>query len=199
MKKMLKKGLTAFFAFSAFLFFSGMNETGATSVYKVKKDDSLYKIGQHFGVSVQGIKSLNHLSSETIFPGQNLALPASLPEDEKELLARLVAAEAKGEPYAGKVAVAVVVLNRLHHPDFPDTIREVIYSKDGGYFAFTPVANGEINKPADEESKKAVQEALAFQGQGNGSLYFYNPEKSTSKWITTRDVTIKIGNHIFAK
>ncbi|MFD1909465.1 cell wall hydrolase [Paenibacillus rhizoplanae] len=38
-------------------------------------------------------------------------------------------AEAEGEPYKGKVAVANVVLNRLRSANFPDTIREVIYQK----------------------------------------------------------------------
>ncbi|WAA11283.1 cell wall hydrolase [Fervidibacillus albus] len=171
----------------------------AATVYTVQSGDSLYKIGKTYGVSVQSIQSTNQLYTTMIYPGQQLTIPSAISEDEKDLLARLVYAEAKGEPYAGKVAVALVVLNRVDHPDFPNTIREVIYSKDGGYYAFTPVANGQINIAADSESKMAVEEALAFRGQGSGSLYFYNPALTTSTWILSRPVTITIGNHVFAK
>ena len=54
----------------------------------------------------------------------------TITSEEKELLARLVTAEAKGEPYEGKVEVATVVLNRVDHEQYPDTIKEVIYEKD---------------------------------------------------------------------
>ncbi|XAU95004.1 cell wall hydrolase [Caldifermentibacillus hisashii] len=177
----------------------GTNQTEAASVYTVKSGDSLYKIGQTNGVPVQILQSMNHLNSDKIYPGQKLSLPDSLSSSDKDLLARLVTAEAKGEPYAGKVAVATVVLNRVDNPNFPNSVRDVIYQIDNGYYAFSPMANGEINKPADAESKRAVQEALAFRGQGNGSLYFYNPKTSTSKWIFSKQVTVKIGNHVFAK
>jgi len=89
-----------------------------------------------------------------------LGILASISEKEKDLLARLVSVEAKGEPYAGKVAVATVVLNRVAHNDFPDTVTDVIYQKTShGSYAFTPVQNGMINQSADAESKKAVNEA----------------------------------------
>jgi N-acetylmuramoyl-L-alanine amidase len=83
--------------------------------------------------------------------------------------------------------------------DFPNTVRGVIYQISNGHYAFTPVANGEINKPADAESKRAVNEALAFMGKGNGSLFFYNPKTASSQWIFSREVTVTIGNHRFAK
>jgi N-acetylmuramoyl-L-alanine amidase len=118
---------------------------------------------------------------------------------DEELMARLVRAEAVGEPYAGKVAVATVILNRVKSADFPNTVRGVIYQISNGHYAFTPVANGEINKPADAESKRAVNEALAFMGKGNGSLFFYNPKTASSQWIFSREVTVTIGNHRFAK
>lgn len=187
-------------AFIMFLFLSGAGlSVEAATVYTVKSGDSLYKIGQAYGVSVQAIQSANQLTSTIIYPGQKLTIPDSIPAAEKDLLARLVHAESKGEPYAGKVAVATVVLNRVDHPDFPNSIRDVIYSKVGGYYAFTPVANGQINQPADSEAKRAVEEALAFRGQGSGSLYFYNPKLTTNNWILSRPVTITIGNHRFAK
>lgn len=196
-KRVIKTMITMLAMFAMIGF--GTNQTEAASVYTVKSGDSLYKIGQTNGVPVQILQSMNHLNSDKIYPGQKLSLPDSLSSRDKDLLARLVTAEAKGEPYAGKVAVATVVLNRVDNPNFPNSVRDVIYQIDNGYYAFSPVANGEINKPANAESKRAVQEALAFRGQGNGSLYFYNPKTSTSKWIFSKQVTVKIGNHVFAK
>lgn len=114
-------------------------------------------------------------------------------------MAKLVHAEAKGEPYAGKVAVATVILNRLDKNDFPNTIKDVIYERVGGHYAFSPVQNGAINQSAGSEAMKAVNEAIAFRGQGQGSLYFYNPKTSTSKWIFSTDTTVTIGKHRFAK
>ncbi|WP_243298630.1 cell wall hydrolase [Bacillus litorisediminis] len=118
--------------------------------------------------------------------------------EEIKLLARLVHAEAKGEPYVGKVAVATVVLNRVEHHQFPDTVKEVIYEKN----AFEPILNGSINEPADKEAYKAVHEALVDQAQDEGNseelLYFYNPETATSDWIFTRETVKTIGNHAFA-
>lgn len=115
-------------------------------------------------------------------------------EEEKNLLARLVHAEAKGEPFEGKVAVAAVVLNRVEHKHFPDSIREVIYERN----AFEPVSNGSINKPADGDAVQAVEKAVTDGEAYDQLLYFYNPDTATSDWIFTRDVVKKIGNHSFA-
>lgn len=115
-------------------------------------------------------------------------------EEEKKLLARLVQAEAEGEPFEGKVAVADVVLNRVEHEQFPDSVKEVIYQKN----AFEPVQNGSINEPASNESVQAVEKALIDKEQNEELLYFYNPETATSQWIFSREVVKKIGNHAFA-
>ena len=131
---------------------------------------------------------------------KNLVIPdATISAADKDLMARLVRAEAVGEPYAGKVAVATVILNRVDSPDFPNSIKSVINQISNGHYAFTPVQNGQINQPADAASRQAVNEALAFRGQGSGSLFFYNPETAVSKWIFSRETTVTIGKHRFAK
>jgi N-acetylmuramoyl-L-alanine amidase len=128
------------------------------------------------------------------------AAPAvSISNEEKDLFARLVEAEAKGESYEGKVAVATVVLNRVDSPEFPNTISGVINEVVGDAYAFSPVQNGEINDPASDESIRAVEEALTRQDRLNDSIYFYNPEIATDTWITTREVVKTVGNHVFAK
>lgn len=120
----------------------------------------------------------------------------SLTDNEIDLLARLVRAEAQTEPFEGKIAVACVVLNRIESKKFPDTIKEVIYAPG----QFQPVKNGEINKQADEESIKAVKAALSEQRQlAPGALFFYNPAIETSRWLDSRKTTMIIGQHVFKK
>ncbi|KGA95779.1 peptidoglycan-binding protein [Alkalihalobacillus alcalophilus ATCC 27647 = CGMCC 1.3604] len=185
---------------AASLVFIGGNDTNAQiTTHTVASGEFLYKIGQKYGVSVSAIKNANNKSSSMIMVGERLTIPESISASERDLLARLVMAESEGEPYAGKVAVATVVLNRVDHKDFPNTVRGVINEVSNGYYAFTPVQNGRINRPADNESIRAVDEALAFRGQGSGSLFFYNPKIATNQWIATRTETVRIGNHVFAK
>jgi N-acetylmuramoyl-L-alanine amidase len=172
----------------------------ATTTHKVQSGETYWKIAAKYGVTVNNLKKANNKTSNLLYAGSNLVIPnSSITVAEKDLMARLVRAEAVGEPYAGKVAVATVILNRVSSPDFPNTVKGVIYEKSNGYYAFTPVKNGTINQPADAASKRAVNEALAFRGQGNGSLFFYNPKTAVSKWIYSRPVTVTIGNHRFAK
>lgn len=117
--------------------------------------------------------------------------------NESELLARIVHAESKGEPYLGQVAVAAVILNRIDSPDFPNTLAGVIYQPG----AFEPVSNGTINQavPNDASARKAAREALNGYDPTGGCLYFFNPNTATSKWIWSKNIVKTIGKHHFAK
>src|SRR5699024_110576 len=126
----------------------------------VASGDTLSAISNKYNVPIEAIKKKNDQKTSDIFAGDHLKIPTAITSEEKDLLARLVRAEAEGEPYAGKVAVATVVLNRVDYHEFPNTVRGVIEEvTPGGYYAFSPVLNGEINKPADEDSMLAVEEA----------------------------------------
>lgn len=155
------------------------------------------------GLSLRQLLSYNpQLSNpDDLRIGQIIHTSSPYSKEDKEMLARLVRAEAGGEPYAGKVAVATVVLNRVNHPNFPNTIPNVIYEtyENGSIYAFSPVENGEIKKPADDASIRAVEEAIRYQPNSKGSIYFYNPDTSTSNWITKRPTVTVIGHHVFAK
>jgi N-acetylmuramoyl-L-alanine amidase len=135
-------------------------------------------------------------STRTNEPIQKEPVNTNLSDSEINLLARLVRAEAQTEPLEGKIAVACVVLNRVESPQFPDTINEVIYAPG----QFQPVKNGEIDKPADEESIQAVKAALTDKRQlAPGALFFYNPTIATSRWLDSRATTLEIGQHVFKK
>ncbi len=196
MKNLKKIGFATALTFS--LLASGVSASAET--HTVKSGDTFWNLGMQYGVSVLDLKEANDRTSDLIYLGEELEIPEVVTSQDKELLAKLVHAEAKGEPYAGKVAVATVVLNRVDSSEFPDTIKEVIYEKvEGGSYAFSPVADGSINQQADEESKRAVDEAITFRGQGKGSLFFFNPDKSSNPFMMAREVTTVIGNHRFAK
>lgn len=109
------------------------------------------------------------------------------------LLARLVYAEARGEPYTGQVAVAAVVLNRVRSSSFPNTIAGVIYQSG----AFDCVADGQINLTPNSTAKSAAQDALNGWDPSYGCLFYYNPKTATSKWMLSRTVKLSIGNHSF--
>lgn len=113
-----------------------------------------------------------------------------------QLLARCVNGEARGEPYTGQVAVAAVILNRVKHPSFPNTIPAVIYQPG----AFTATVDGQINVPIDPNSTvyKACQDALNGWDPSGGAIYYYNPAKTTNKWIWSRPIITVIGRHNFA-
>jgi N-acetylmuramoyl-L-alanine amidase len=200
MKKLKKLVIAAglILSMSAFTLNSKSEAATTGTIHKVQAGETYWKIAKEFGVPLNSLMAANH--NEKLYAGENIVLPyATISAADKELMARLVHAEAVGEPYAGKVAVATVILNRVKSPDFPSSIRSVIYQIANGHYAFTPVENGKINQPADYASKKAVNEAIAFSGRGNGSLFFYNPKTSKSSYVASRQVTVQIGNHVFAK
>ena len=109
------------------------------------------------------------------------------------LLAQLVESEATGEPYAGKVAVAEVVLNRVKDGGFPNSIEGVIYQSG----QFQVVSNGRINMTPTQESINASNEALAGSNYTYGALYFYNAATATDRWQDSLRTTTVIGSHTF--
>ena len=109
------------------------------------------------------------------------------------LLARLISAEARGEPYEGQVAVGAVVLNRIKHPSFPNSLSEVIYQP----WAFTCINDGQFDQPVAESAYRAAQDALNGWDPTGGCLYYYNPKTASDKWIFSRTVQTVIGNYSF--
>ncbi len=175
--------------------------------YHVQAGDTLYDISRRFNTSVGAIKSLNDMDDSIVRRGEELDVPVtelterevlsrSITDEEFELLARIVHSEAKGEPHQGRIAVGAVVINRVMHPDFPDTIEGVIYDRG----QFSPVADGSYREPPSPGSRQAAREALQGMDPTGGALYFYNPDKATDvEWTTRREKIVTIGNHVFMR
>ena len=114
-------------------------------------------------------------------------------ENNVNLLARLISAEARGEPYVGQVAVGAVVLNRVEHPSFPNTIPGVIYQSG----AFSCIADGQFDQPVSESAYRAADDALNGWDPTGGAIYYFNPSTATSAWIWSRPLILTIGKHRF--
>ena len=110
-----------------------------------------------------------------------------------ELLAKVISAEARGESYEGQVAVGAVILNRVAHPSFPDTLSGVVYQKG----AFSCVIDSNWYQPVAESSKRAATDALNGWDPSGGAIYYFNANKTNDKFMHSRTVIKEIGNHRF--
>ena len=145
------------------------------------------------GLAVDGIAGNATLRAMGIYSSQQTSGSGGYSDSDIALLANIISAEARGEPFEGQVAVGAVVLNRVEHPSFPDTLPGVVYQPG----AFTAITDGQINVAVAESARKAAREALAGSDPSGGALYYYNPDKTSNKWIRTRPVIKRIGAHLF--
>lgn len=118
--------------------------------------------------------------------------------DDLYWLARIIEAEAGGEPYKGKVAVGNVILNRVKSKDFPNTIYNVIFEYFGNIPQFSPVQEGTIYNTPSKESMNAAKDAMNGIRPVGDSTYFFNPNKAAGTWIVKNKVYVStIGGHAF--
>ena len=167
----------------------GLFQGESTGYYGTKTQAAVKQFQRQKGLTVDGIAGPQTLSALGISVG---TIPQAT-ESNIYLLARIISAEARGESYTGQVAVGAVVLNRVEHPSFPDTISGVIYQKG----AFTAVTDGQFDQPIASSAYNAARDALNGWDPSGGAIYYYNPDKTSNKWIRSRPVITRIGNHLF--
>lgn len=114
-------------------------------------------------------------------------------ENNIALLARVISAEARGEPYSGQVAVGAVILNRVEHPSFPNSISGVVYQSG----AFSCLDDGQFNEPVADSAYKAARDAINGWDPSGGAIYYFNPSTATNSWIWSRPLITVIGKHRF--
>ena len=153
-------------------------KNGLTADGRVGKDTAAA-----LGITLRGAPSAAAASASS----------AKIVSADHRLLAKLVHAEARGEPYKGQVAVAAVVLNRVSSASFPNTISGVVYQRN----AFTCVNNGSINNTPDSTCIRAALDALNGWDPTGGCLYYYNPSTAVDRWIRSRTTKTVIGRHHF--
>lgn len=181
--------------------------------YTVKSGDTLYLISKKFGISLNTLRTANNYWVDYIYPNQTLLIPSTssssgssnqtsssvIPytESDLDLLARLINAEAQGEPYKAKVAVGAVVVNRVKSSSWPNTIKDVIYQNINGYYQFSPVINGWINNPATTESRQAALDALKGIDPTNGAQFYFD-DSTTNTWLWSKTVALRVDKMVFS-
>lgn len=158
-------------------------------VYGSATETAVKKFQARWGLTVDGkcgTQTLNAL-------GISSSATQGAVSGDLALLARLISAEARGEPYSGQVAVGAVVLNRVEHPSFPNTISGVIYQSG----AFTCITDGQWNAAVADSAYSAARDALNGWDPSGGAIYYFNPSTATSGWIWSRPYITTIGKHRF--
>ena len=145
------------------------------------------------GITADGIAGPKTLLYLGLDSGGSSAANGGYSSSDITLLAKLIAAEARGESYTGQVAVGAVVLNRVRHPSFPNTVAGVIYQKG----AFSAVTDSNWGVSPTATSRKAAQDAINGWDPSGGAIYYYNPAKTTNAYMLSRPVIVTIGNHRF--
>ncbi len=159
-------------------------------IYGEKTKAAVIRFQKAKGLSADGIAGPKTLDALGLGSSQSNGQYSS---SDIDLLARIISAEARGEPYTGQVAVGAVVLNRVEHPSFPNTLAGVIYQPG----AFTAVVDGQFDEPVAESAYRAARDAVNGWDPSGGAIYYYNPDRSTNKWIFSRPIITVIGQHRF--
>lgn len=135
----------------------------------------------------------------TVTGGYNILADGTSYYNSEDLywLSRIIQAESGAESFMGKCAVGNVVLNRVASPQYPSTVKEVIFDTKYGV-QFTPISNGTIYNTPSKESILAAKACLDGFTKSNKILYFLNPRTAESNWIVNnRKYVFTIGNHDF--
>lgn len=166
--------------------------------YTVADGDTLASIAKANDTTAEALMARNELADSKIQAGQ--VLKVVVPEfldpatADAAIIAKMVEIESGNEPYEGKLAVANVILNRLHS-GFSDTVSGVIYAQG----QFPPAGKGMLQtETASSDSLKAAKAALAGENNVPGAVYFFNPNYEPGK-VKLVTVVKKIGSHMFAK
>jgi N-acetylmuramoyl-L-alanine amidase len=164
-----------------------------TGYYGTQTEAAVRRFQQNRGLPVTGIADAATLRALGINSGRGAGRTPEPTEANIELLARIISAEARGEPYIGQVAVGAVIMNRLGHPSFPDTLAGVIYQSG----EFSAVWNGQFEQPIAQTAMAAARDALAGWDPTGGAVYFFNPAKTNNAFLHARPVMTTIGGHRF--
>jgi spore germination cell wall hydrolase CwlJ-like protein len=122
---------------------------------------------------------------------------------EVDCLARNIYFEAGGEPYAGKVAVAEVTMNRVRSSAYPKTVCGVVHQKAKGVCQFSWVCEGKkrvnVRTASWTESMRISQQMLVAKKDTNvvGDAKFFHAHYVEPNWSRTKTFVKKIGNHLF--
>ena len=164
-------------------------------IYGSGTESAVKKFQKANGLKADGIAGKATLNAMGISSSNSSSSSGGNNSNDLNLLSRVVYSEARGEPYVGQVAVAAIVLNRVSHSSFPNSVAGVVYQSG----AFDAVSDGQINLTPDSTARKEAQDAINGWDPTYGCIYYFNPSTATSKWIWSRPQVLTIGKHIFCR
>ncbi len=172
----------------------GYYKGSVDGIYGTGTQKAVRSFQKNCGITADGVagpKTLKYLGLSSSSSGSSGAYSGS----DINLLAKLIAAEARGESYTGQVAVGAVVLNRVSHSSFPDTVAGVIYQKG----AFSCVNDSNWSVSPNATSLKAARDCINGWDPSGGAIYYYNPAKTSNAFMYSRPVITTIGRHVFCR
>ena len=172
----------------------GFYRGNVDGIYGTQTKNAVTSFQRSVGITADGIAGSKTLLYLGLGGGSSGGI-GGYAQSDVNLLAKVISAEARGESYTGQVAVGAVVLNRVAHPSFPNTVAGVVYQNG----AFSAVKDSNWSAAVTESAKKAAVDAINGWDPSGGAIYYYNPAKTNDKWIRTRPVITTIGSHVFAK
>lgn len=184
-------------------------------LYTVVEADTIKSISEKLQITQALLLERNAIQADQIQPGDKLKvrIPDIMehkllaPKDDSEevsiesnpdymLLAKIIQVEVGYESYEAQLAVGSVIMNRVKDKRFPNTIRDVIYSRG----QFPPAHNGLLDKSKPSESVlKAAKAVLKGENNVPGAVYFYNPKVTKGQFWSNLTLVKKIGSHRYVK
>lgn len=173
----------------------GLYTGSVDGIYGTATQKAVRQFQKNCGITADGIAGPKTLLYLGLSSGSGGSSSEGYNSSDVYLLAKVISAEARGESYTGQVAVGAVVLNRVRHSSFPDSISGVVYQSG----AFSCVRDSNWSVAPNDTAKKAANDAINGWDPTGGAIYYYNPAKTSNKWIRTRPVITTIGSHIFCR
>lgn len=172
----------------------GLYNGSVDGIYGVNTQKAVRQFQKNCGITADGIAGPKTLLYLGLGSGTSSSA-GGYSSSDIYLLAKVIGAEARGESYTGQVAVGAVVLNRVRHSSFPDSISGVVYQSG----AFSCVRDSNWIVEPNDTAKKAARDAINGWDPTGGAIYYYNPAKTSNQWIRSRPVVTTIGKHVFCK
>lgn len=158
-------------------------------IYGTQTKNAVIAFQKNCGITADGIAGPKTL----LYLGLGSGSSSGYSSNDIYLLAKVIEGEARGESYTGQVAIGAVILNRVEHSSFPNSISGVVYQSG----AFDCVYDSNWSVEPSATAKKAAQDAINGWDPSGGAIYYYNPSKTTNKWMLSRPVIAVIGRHYF--
>lgn len=161
--------------------------------HKVKKHPRIKKHVKHHVVRHHLKKQVKNTHQKVVKEEVNVS-----PNSEVDMLALAIHNEARGEPRSGKYAVANVILNRVKHKSFPNTVRKVVTQR--GQFQWYHNHKLRSRTAPTEEARSIARDIYQKHVSGRrvdntgGSIFF----SSNGVRPAPRAVkSVRVGHHQF--